>query len=82
MGALLQYDDGPTLLVTCDVCSEQMMAFGTPIHVRSDLESRIVIDGWTFNGDVAWLCVKCGGGSPGSAIPKHIASVSLLKMPE
>ena len=82
MSAIVQFDDGLVLIVTCDHCSEQIAAFGMRDSSRAEVESRIVADGWTFNGGVAWLCKKCGAGIPTAALSDRIAAVSLLKMPD
>lgn len=82
MGAILQFDDGPVLIATCDHCPEQIVGFGLLDSSREEVEARIVAEGWTFDGDMSWLCRKCGGGMPSDGLPDRVAVLTVLTMPE
>jgi hypothetical protein len=81
MGAAFQYDDGPVLLVTCDSCAEQIVAFNTHESTRTELDTRIAAEAWEFQGGSSWLCKTYGSGTPRTDIPDRLAAISVLRMP-
>jgi len=84
MGLRHMYDDGPTLLATCDRCSEGIMAFGLDSSTRTDLENRIVAEGWQLTEGAGSLCQKCSGLPPDIQQRHSLQSrgVAILKAPD
>lgn len=82
MAATLQHDDGPVLIVACDRCLEEIVAFGTDDSTRDELDARIAAEAWEFQGGSEWLCKKCGNGRASAELPDRVAAISVLAAPE